>query len=124
MALLPAPRSEADQVRDFQEGLVKLQAAIQRNKGLRAKLDAIQNMGAWSAVWGALSGGNDRDLAEMLSEYGASLETTQSVVQLLAQVHTVKTNVLRSFRARLSSRSNRSWRAWARWMPTAMPPIW
>ena len=78
MALLPAPRSEADQVRDFQEGLVKLQAAIQRNKGLRAKLDAIQNMGAWSAVWGALSGGNDRDLAEMLSEYGASLETTQS----------------------------------------------
>ena len=34
----------------------------------------------------------------MLSEYGASLETTQSV-QLLAQVHTVKTNMLRSFRA-------------------------
>lgn len=101
MALLPAPRSEADQIRDFQEGLVKLQAAIQRNKGLRAKLDAIQNMGAWSAVWGALSGGNDRDLAEMLSEYGASLETTQSVVQLLAQVHTVKTNVLRSFHGAL-----------------------
>ena len=69
------------------KGWSKLRAAIQRNKGLRAKLDAIQNMGAWSAVWGALSGGNDRDLAEMLSEYGASLETTQSVVQLLAQVH-------------------------------------
>ena len=60
-------------------------------------------MGAWSAVWGALSGGNDRDLAEMLSEYGASLETTQSVVQP-GPGHTVKPSA-RS-RARLSSRSS------------------
>lgn len=95
--LLPAPRSPADQLKDFEEGLAKLEAAIKRNKSAREQLSRFQEMGTWDSLWGGLTGQNDKDMAKMLTEFGASLETTQSVVQLLTQLHTVNNNVLRSF---------------------------
>lgn len=95
--LLPASRSEENQLKDFQEGLQKLNSAIQRGSKTRAQLDDFQKQGSWDSFWGGLSGRNDKDLAKLLTEFGISLEVTQSVVQLLTQVHTVNNNVLRSF---------------------------
>lgn len=95
--LLPAPRSEENQLKDFHEGLRKLNAAIQRGSKTRAQLNDFQNQGSWDSFWGGLSGRNDKDLAKLLTEFGASLEVTQSVVQLVTQVHTVNNNVLRGF---------------------------
>ncbi|WP_438284185.1 hypothetical protein [Pseudomonas alabamensis] len=95
--LLPAPRSEENQLKDFHEGLRKLNAAIQRGSKTRALLNDFQSQGSWDSFWGGLSGRNDKDLAKLLSEFGASLEVTQSVVQLVTQVHTVNNNVLRGF---------------------------
>lgn len=95
--LLPAPRSEENQLKDFHEGLQKLNAAIQRGSKTRAQLNEFQNQGSWDSFWGGLSGKNDKDLAKLLTEFGASLEVTQSVVQLVTQVHTVNNNVLRGF---------------------------
>jgi len=95
--LLPAPRSEENQLKDFHEGLQKLNAAIQRGSKTRAQLKDFQNQGSWDSFWGGLSGRNDKDLAKLLTEFGASLEVTQSVLQLVTQVHTVNNNVLRGF---------------------------
>lgn len=95
--LLPAPRSEENQLKDFHEGLKKLNAAIQRGSKTREQLNDFQNQGSWDAFWGGLSGRNDKDLAKLLTEFGASLEVTQSVVQLVTQMHTVNNNVLRGF---------------------------
>ena len=95
--LLPAPRSEENQLKDFHEGLQKLNAAIQRGSKTREQLNDFQNQGSWDSFWGGLSGRNDKDLAKLLTEIGASLEVTQSVVQLVTQVHTVNNNVLRGF---------------------------
>lgn len=95
--LLPAPRSEENQLKDFHEGLQKLNAAIQRVSNTRAQLDEFQKQGSWDSFWGGVSGRNDKDLAKLLVEFGASLEVTQSVVQLVTQVHTVNNNVLRGF---------------------------
>ncbi|QEI06643.1 hypothetical protein FXN63_12965 [Pigmentiphaga aceris] len=95
--LLPAPRSEENQLRDFHEGLRKLNDAIQRGSKTRAQLNDFQNQDGWDSFWGGLSGRNDKDLAKLLTEFGASLEVTQSVVQLVTQVHTVNNNVLRGF---------------------------
>jgi hypothetical protein len=94
---LPAPRSEENQLKDFHEGLQKLNAAIQRGSKTRAQLNDFQNQGSWDSFWGGLSGRNDKDLAKLLNEFGASLEVTQSVLQLVTQVHTVNNNVLRGF---------------------------
>ncbi|BFN27505.1 hypothetical protein PSCT_03075 [Pseudomonas sp. SCT] len=95
--LLPAPRSEENQLKDFHEGLQKLNAAIQRGTKTRSQLKDFQNQGSWNAFWGGLSGRSDKDLARLLTEFGASLEVTQSVLQLVTQVHTVNNNVLRGF---------------------------
>ncbi|AGL84184.1 hypothetical protein [Pseudomonas protegens] len=95
--LLPTPRSEENQLKDFHEGLQKLNVAIQRGSKIRAQLNDFQNQGSWDSFWGSLSGRNDKDLAKLLTEFGASLEVTQSVVQLVTQVHTVNNNVLRGF---------------------------
>lgn len=95
--LLPAPRSEENQLKDFHEGLQKLNVAIQRVSTTRAQLDEFQKQGSWDSFWGGVSGRNDKDLAKLLIEFGASLEVTQSVVQLVTQVHTVNNNVLRGF---------------------------
>lgn len=95
--LLPAPRSEENQLKDFHEGLRKLHAAIQRGTKTRDQLKEFQKQGSWDSFWGGLSGRNDKDLAHMLTDFGASLEVTQSVVQLVTQVHTVNNNVLRGF---------------------------
>ncbi|ODB38135.1 hypothetical protein A9L43_20945 [Pseudomonas mosselii] len=95
--LLPAPRSEENQLKDFHEGLKKLNDAIQRGSKTREQLNDFQNQGSWDAFWGGLSGRNDKDLAKLLTEFGASLEVTQSVVQLVTQMHTVNNNVLRGF---------------------------
>ncbi|WP_417585747.1 hypothetical protein [Pelagibacterium sp.] len=95
--LLPAPRSEENQLKDFHEGLQKLNAAIKRGSNTRAQLKDFQNQGSWNSFWGGLSGRSDKDLARLLTEFGASLEVTQSVLQLVTQVHTVNNNVLRGF---------------------------
>ena len=95
--LLPTPRSEENQLKDFHEGLKKLNAAIQRGSKTREQLNDFQNQGSWDSFWGGLSGRNDKDLAKLLTEFGASLEVTQSVVQLVTQVHTVNNSVLRGF---------------------------
>ncbi|UZE16077.1 hypothetical protein LOY70_19505 [Pseudomonas sp. B21-054] len=95
--LLPAPRSEENQLKDFHEGLQKLNTALRRGSKTRAQLNDFQNQGSWDSFWGGLSGRNDKDLAKLLTEFGASLEVTQSVLQLVTQVHTVNNNVLRGF---------------------------
>jgi chaperonin cofactor prefoldin len=95
--LLPAPRSEENQLKDFHEGLQKLNAAIQRGSKTKAQLNDFQKQGSWDSFWGGLSGKNDKGLANLLTEFGASLEVTQSVLQLVTQVHTVNNNVLRGF---------------------------
>lgn len=95
--LLPAPRTEENQLKDFHDGLQKLNAAIQRGSQTKAQLDDFQKQGGWDSFWGGLSGRNDKDLAKLLTEFGASLEVTQSVVQLVTQVHTVNNTVLRGF---------------------------
>lgn len=105
--LLPAPRCEENQLKDFHEGLQKLNAAIQRGSKTKAQLDSFQNQGSWDSFWGGLSGRNDKDLAKLLTEFGASLEVTQSVVQLVTQVHTVNNNVLRGFNDALVSEIER-----------------
>ena len=95
--LLPAPRSEENQLKDFHEGLRKLNEAIKRGSKTKERLSDFQSQGSWDSFWGGLSGRNDKDLANLLTEIGASLEVTQSVVQLVTQVHTVNNNVLRGF---------------------------
>lgn len=95
--LLPAPRSEENQLKDFHEGLQKLNAAMKRGSTTKAQLNDFQNQSSWGSFWGGLSGRNDKDLARLLTEFGASLEVTQSVLQLVTQVHTVNNNVLRGF---------------------------
>ncbi|MFJ2524139.1 hypothetical protein ACIOWB_13420 [Pseudomonas capeferrum] len=96
-ASLPAPREEHDQLKDFEHGLRKLHEAIVNNKGAREQLEAFKQQGTWDSFWGGLTGKNDKDLADMVRQVGESLAVTQSVVQLLTQLHTANNKVLRGF---------------------------
>ncbi|MEX5502491.1 hypothetical protein Q1J61_01745 [Pseudomonas putida] len=104
---LPAPREENNQLKDFEQGLRKLHEAILKNKGARDQLTEFQQQGTWDSFWGGFTGKNDKDLADMVRQVGESLEVTQSVVQLLTQLHTANNKVLRGFNDALVSEIER-----------------
>lgn len=98
---LMTPRTEEDQIKDFVEALKKLDTAIRRHKTTNQQLKDFNDQGTWDSFWGGLSGQSDKDLAKLVAALGESLETTQTVVQILTQLHTVNNNVLRGFNAAL-----------------------
>lgn len=99
--MLMKPRTEEDQISDFVEALKKLDTAIRRHKTTNQQLKDFNDQGTWDSFWGGLSGQSDKDLAKLVAALGESLETTQTVVQILTQLHTVNNNVLRGFNAAL-----------------------
>lgn len=93
-----AQRQEVASARlELTQALDDMVAAIGNNQTLQNKAGNLKDKGRLSAVWGAISGSNDRDLATMVKELGGSLETTQKAVQVVLRLQSRKDHVLREF---------------------------
>lgn len=98
VALTEAQRQEIASARlELTKALDEMVKAIASNQTLQTQAGELQGKGRLAAVWGAVSGANDRDLAKMVKELGGSLETTQKAVQVVLRLQSRKDHVLREF---------------------------
>jgi len=98
VALTETQRQEIASARlELAKALDEMVAAIESNRDLQTKAGELEKKGGLEALWGAISGGNDRDLATMVKRLGGSLETTQKAVQVVLRLQSRKDHVLREF---------------------------
>lgn len=71
--------------------------AIKDNQNIQEMAQDLANKGLWGSITGTISGANDKDLARMVKNLGMSLETTQTIVQVMLRLQTRKDCVLREF---------------------------
>lgn len=97
------PLSVAEQVeqdnarKELLDGIDNLVVAIRANKDIQNTADDLVGRGRFKSLTGAISGKNDKELAEMVKNLGGSLETTQIVLQVMLRIQTRKDHLLREF---------------------------
>jgi hypothetical protein len=87
--------------RDFEIHLGELQNAIKRTKNVEQLAKSLSGRSGISNVLGSITGRNDKELADMIGDLGASVEITQVVLQLLMRVQNVRNGYLKDFYDRL-----------------------
>lgn len=97
-----ATKSETENAqKELGESIDKMIQAITSNRSVQTTASNLAQKGFFAALWGNVSGANDKDLATMVKDLGGSLETTQAVVQVMLRLQTRKDYVLRGFHATL-----------------------
>jgi len=90
--------SEAVNARkELLDSIERMVGAIRDNQAVQSVATGLENKGRFASIKGALSGANDKDLAGMVKALGGSLETTQTVVQVMLRLQTRKEHLLREF---------------------------
>lgn len=82
---------------DFESNLTKLTAALKTTKDVQKLATEINKKGFWSNAFGSISGRNDKDLAAMVENLGASLEVTQNILTIVLKVQNIKNGFLKDF---------------------------
>ncbi|MCG9732258.1 hypothetical protein L1D44_20980 [Shewanella sp. Isolate13] len=82
---------------DFESNLTKLTQALKTTKDVQKLANQINDKGFWSNAFGSISGRNDKDLAAMVENLGASLEVTQNILTIVLKVQNIKNGFLKEF---------------------------
>lgn len=82
---------------DFENNLTQLTEALKTTKDVQSLANQISEKGFWSNAFGSISGRNDKDLAAMVENLGASLEVTQNILTIVLKVQNIKNGFLKEF---------------------------
>lgn len=82
---------------EFDRNLDDLQAALKKTKQTKALAESLKSRGTFKNFMGGFTGRNDKELAEMIGDLGASMEVTQVILQMVMQVNNTKNGYLRQF---------------------------
>lgn len=82
---------------EFDRNLDDLQAAFKKTKQTKALAESLKSRGTFKNFMGGFTGRNDKELAEMIGDLGASMEVTQVILQMVMQVNNTKNGYLRQF---------------------------
>lgn len=82
---------------DFEQRLDDLKDALKNTRRTKELAASLQQKGAMKNFFGSFSGRNDKELAQMVEDLGASMETTQVILQLVLKVQNTKNRFLRDF---------------------------
>lgn len=89
---------------DFSKQMDELDKAIQLTKDAGVLAESVQEKGVFGTFFGSISGKNDKQLAESVKILGASVETTQKIIEVILKVNNVKNQFLRSFHTALTDK--------------------
>jgi len=89
---------------DFTRHIDELDKAIQLTKDAGELANRVQEKGIWGTFKGKITGQNDKELAESVKILGASVETTQKIIEVILQVNNAKNQFLKSFHAALTEK--------------------
>ncbi|PKG58691.1 hypothetical protein [Shewanella sp. GutDb-MelDb] len=92
---------------DFEGNLSKLTSALKTTKDVQKLATQISEKGFWGTALGSISGRNDKDLAAMIENLGASLEVTQSILTIVLKVQNIKNGFLKEFHQALVEKMTR-----------------
>lgn len=84
-------------VYDFSIQLEELDKALLYTKNSRALANNVKKKGFFGAMFGGISGGSDKELAQSITQLGLGLETTQKIVEVLLQISNAKNYYLKGF---------------------------
>ena len=93
--------SEVDPLDQFKDNLEKLTEAISDTRNAGALAARLKQSGGLTLFWGSVTGNNHKDLAGMVQDLGASLETTQLALGLVMKLQMRKHGVLNDFHSAL-----------------------
>lgn len=82
---------------EFEKQFDNLKDALKNTKRTKELAASLREKGAMKNFLGSFSGRNDKELAHMVEDLGASMETTQVILQLLMKVQNTKNQFLRVF---------------------------
>lgn len=82
---------------DIERHLDDLKDAIKNTKNTKELAISLKKKGFWTTLSGSFSGRNTKELAKMVEDLGASMETTQIILQLVMKVQNTKNKFLRQF---------------------------
>lgn len=82
---------------EFEKQLDNLKDALKNTKRTKELAASLREKGGMKNFLGSFSGRNDKELAHMVEDLGASMETTQVILQLLMKVQNTKNQFLRVF---------------------------
>ncbi len=82
---------------EFDRNLDDLQSALKKTKQTKALAESLKSRGTFKNFMGGFTGRNDKELAEMIGDLGASMEVTQVILQMVMQVNNTKNGYLRQF---------------------------
>lgn len=89
---------------DFSKQIDELDKAIQLTKDAGELASRVQEKGMFGTLLGSFNGSNDKQLAESVKILGASVETTQKIIEVILKVNNVKNQYLKSFHSALTDK--------------------
>lgn len=86
---------------EFDKRFDELKDALKKTTRTQELAASLKSRGGFKNFMGGVTGRNDKELAEMVGDLGASMEVTQVILQLVMRVQNTKNRYLREFHASL-----------------------